>query len=84
MTLFPVKNVHYDIDVVHQGPLVSTLGMIGLFIAFFLNFLHHGVGNCLDLNMALSFAKNKKICYCFVDRTQVKAHNGLAFFLLNC
>jgi len=80
--VFPIEYMYHDIDIIHQGPLLPLLDMIGPFVAFFHYLLGDMVRNRPDLHMRLSLAQDKKIGYRLVDLLQIKRDYSFPLLLL--
>ena len=83
LPVFFVKDMDYEVYIVHQGPLIALFGMVGALTAGVPYLLFNMVGYGLDLNVGLGFAQDKEIGNGFINPAQIQRHDGCAFLFMD-
>ena len=81
--LFPVEDMHDNIYVVNEGPLLTAFGMIGFLVGLAGYCVNYRIGNRFNLNITLCFAEDEKVGNGFVNLPKVEAYYLLSFLLLD-
>lgn len=82
LSMFMLKYMYYNINIVNQCPLLTMFYMVRFFAAFSFNHFNYRISYCLYLYFGFSFTKNKKIRYCFVYLSQIQRYNFFTFLFL--
>ena len=79
--VLPAEDVNHNVDIIHQCPLFAAFCVVRFLFSLPLHGINYCISNGFYLYIALRLAENEKIGNCLIYLPQVKAYDGLAFFL---